>query len=748
MKLKTEIVEEKQKALIVSKINYSFIKIIKKKLLERSTEVFFSSIKPQSYDHFNYLFFIDEVINPAHLPKEKLFILIQIKNKTIPSHNRSNIKVIKVNDENLNENEIEKILWFAFSKSKENSLSLNVFKKKQKEKKESAANFFYQISLKKIFFIIFVLIFITHLLFFLPLSLASYYSFRCYQAIKKNNFTLLEKLINKQSSYLNMTEKLFLKVKPTYLFFSLNTYPDNLIEINKRTGQLLKNTLSLKKIGQKLFGLIFKKNQNEEEKKIIELSLNTLEKQINQLEKDLSIINANPLLNFKPLSQIKKKLFDLLDLVSQFKQTVPFVKEVLAKNTEKNYLLLFANNMELRPGGGFIGSFGTLRFKDLSLQSLKIYDVYDADGQLKAHIEPPEPIRKYLNQPHWFLRDSAFSPDFFENYLQAKSFLAKEMELNNFNGAVLLTTSAIENFLDAFGNIYLPDYHETINRKNFYIKTQYYTEKNFFPGSAQKKNFLSSLTNQLLINLENSSLEKLLFILKKALDEKQIVIYFDQPGELQKIIEKRFWAGRVIEPICLNNYENCVVNYLLPVDANLGVNKSNFFVNRSLNIKVFFDKQGKISHQISISFKNESSLDGFLGGDYKNYFQMYLPIESKITTVNINGVAVDKEVIDNEVINEKIKRIGFFVVVPKKRTMELKLSYVLNQEFKKGRGIYQLIIQKQIGSFNNDLVLEIYLPKNYYLLNQNFIPLVKDNQIIYNTNLSADKIFVIELIKD
>ena len=33
-------------------------------------------------------------------------------------------------------------------------------------------------------------------------------------------------------------------------------------------------------------------------------------------------------------------------------------------------------------------------------------------------------------------------------------------------------------------------------------------------------------------------------------------------------------------------------------------------------------------------------------------------------------------------------------------------------------------------------------------MNQNFSPVVKDGEMIYNTNLSTDKIFLVELIKE
>lgn len=748
MNLKTEIIEEKQTALIISKINYPFIKIIKKKLLEKSVDFFFSPIKPKSYDQFTYIFSIDQSLDLQNISKKKLFVFIQFKkNFLLPK--KPNIKIIKINQEDLNEEEVEKILWFSFSKSRENLLKLYSLERKKelKENKEKKVFLFY-FNFKKIVFLIVLLIFIAHFIFLFPLIIVSYYSFISYQFFKKNDFSQIERLMNKQNFYLKTTENLYLKVKPTYLFFSINTYPDNLIEINKRINQLLINSLALKKISHKIFNLILKKNHSTEEKTVLKLNLVIFRSYINQIEKNLSLIVNNPIINYKPTKEIKKRALTYLELISQLKKIAPFLEEIFAKDTEKKYLLLFANNMELRPGGGFIGSFGILKFKNLTLDFLKIYDVYDADGQLKAHIEPPPPIRLYLNQPHWFLRDSAFSPDFFENYLEAKSFLLKEMGFEKFDGAILFTTTAIENILNAFGNIYLPDYKEIINSKNFYIKTQYYSEKNFFPGSTQKKNFLSSLTKQILINLENVSLNDLIYYLKKSLDEKQIVLYFEQPTDLQKIIDNNFWSGRIIEPNCLNKNENCISDYILAVDANLGVNKSNFFVNRYFHLKIYFDSQGKISHQLSISFKNESFLNNFLGGDYKNYFQLYLPENSTIKDISINGIKIEKEKIDEEIINEKIKKIGFFINIPQKMKTEIKINYYLNEKIKKGRVFYQLIVQKQIGSFNNDFILEFFLPKNYYLLNQNFIPLVKDNQIIYNTNLSTDKIFIIELIKD
>jgi hypothetical protein len=71
---------------------------------------------------------------------------------------------------------------------------------------------------------------------------------------------------------------------------------------------------------------------------------------------------------------------------------------ILGSGEDKNYLILFQNNMELRPTGGFIGSYGVANFGGGKMNGLNINDIYSADGQLKGHIEPPLPIKNYLDE--------------------------------------------------------------------------------------------------------------------------------------------------------------------------------------------------------------------------------------------------------------------------------------------------------------------------------------------------------------
>lgn len=726
MKLTTEIISDKQKALIVSSNSFDFIQILKKRLKKNSVEPYFSSVKPKNIKSFNYCFFIF---------LKKKYLRIEI-------HHHHKIKIVEITKTTLSEEELDKILWFAFSTSQEKYLRLISLTKKEKPLL-TKTNIFKPYLTKNNLIIGTIIFLILFHLVFLPFSLiSSFFIYRSFNNLKKEKIKKTKNYILIASSFNNISKSLYSFSRPTFQIFGLSSLSDNLLDINNESINAINEIEAIFNNSKEIQKMIFIKNKSTADKDDLKLRFQKLNLSLKKLADNIFTINQKLDLPFEKVKSIKNNLIEISDLLSKLKKLLNYFEDILAKETPTKYLIFFANNMELRPGGGFIGSFAILKLKDYEVEELKVYDVYDADGELKAHIDPPKPIAKYLNLPHWFLRDSNFSPDFLENYQKGLFFLEKEMGMTDFNGSILLTTTAIENILTAFNDIYLPDYKETINAKNFYIKTQSYVEKKFFPGSIQKKTFLSNIIQQIIINLENISTPKLLLGLKKSLDEKQITIYFEDKN-IQSLFDSSFWSGRVIEPRCLINTDNCIIDYLFPYDANIGANKANFFINRSIYLKTIFNSNEKINHQLLIKYENTSPSEVFPTGYYRNYFQILIPKNSIIKSITVDGIMIEEY--DQKDKNDKFSLIGFFFEVPPKKNVEIKINYQLENSIKKGKQIYQMIFQKQIGANNADLILDYQFNKNISLINQNFSPLVKDNSIIYNTNLSTDKIFFIEL---
>jgi len=726
MKLTTEIIQEKQKGLIVSAYSFDFIDSLKKRLKKNSIEPYFSSIRPKNIKSFDYSF----------------FIFFKNKNLQIQIHHRHHIKTVEVTGVNLSESDLDKVLWFAFSSSQEKFLKLNYLNKKERLPYEKRLNIIKPHLTKNNLIALLIIIILGLHLVFLPFGLIStFFIYRSFKYLKKENKEKVVNNISKASFFNKISKKLYRFSKPTFQIFGISSLPDALGDINSHSISAIEEAEIILANSKEIQKQLFIKNKSATDKDDLKLRFKTLDQSLKRLTDDIFIINQKLDLPFEKIKSIQKNLVEAADLLSKSRKLINYFEKVISQETPTRYLIFFANNMELRPGGGFIGSFAVIEVKDYQVGQLKVYDVYDADGQLTAHLDPPKPIAKYLNVPHWFLRDSNFSPDFPENYQKALFFLEKEMGMTDFDGSILLTTTSVENILTAFEDIYLPDYKETINVKNFYLKTQFHVEKNFFPGSIQKQTFLSSIVQQVIINLENVSTAKLLMGLKKSLDEKQIVAFF-KDQTIQPLFDSSFWSGRVIEPKCLTGSDDCIIDYLFPYDANVGANKANFFINRSIYLKTIIDEKGQINHQLLIKYENSSPSDIFPTGNYRNYFQIFIPKNSTVKSITVNGVMVE----DYDQKDNDFKLIGFFFEVPPKKAAEVKINYQLGDSVKKGRQIYQMAFQKQIGASNSDLILDYRLNKNISLINQNFSPLVKDDAIIYNTNLSTDKIFFIELL--
>jgi hypothetical protein len=161
------------------------------------------------------------------------------------------------------------------------------------------------------------------------------------------------------------------------------------------------------------------------------------------------------------------KITKPLGLISNLIDTTP---TLFGFNGSKTYLILFQNNFELRPGGGFIGSYGILTLDRGRISDLAIHDVYDADGKLKADITPPFALKRFMGASHWFLRDSNFSPDFPQSASQAASFLKLETN-QNIDGVIGIDVTLLGSLIEADGPVVLPDYKKTLTKDNFYIET-------------------------------------------------------------------------------------------------------------------------------------------------------------------------------------------------------------------------------------------------------------------------------------
>lgn len=420
-----------------------------------------------------------------------------------------------------------------------------------------------------------------------------------------------------------------------------------------------------------------------------------------------------------PLNRIASNTIDLLPTLFGFDE-------------KKTYLVLFQNNMELRPGGGFIGSYGLLTM-DKGKPDFSIYDVYDADGQLKGHVEPPYPIRRFLPSVHWYLRDSNFDVDFSKAASASALFLNIEKG-QKVDGVIGIDVSFVQNILSVLGPIYVADYKEKVTKDNFFTVTEEHAEKNFFPGSTQKKDFLKALFNAIAnhISSKKISYNALLKVFEDSLKEKHFLFAFSQP-EVQNLFTVNNWSSSLWDKRPQD--KTYIADFLGISEANLSVNKANYFVKRKVSQTMTLDAEGNIGGELAIEYKNNSN--AWPGGDYKNYLRIILPLGSTLSGVSFDGTYqaltdaitepliyekknfVPPEGLEVDGTYESGKSIfGFLTNIKAKTSKTISIRYILPHKISKETTSfsYNLRVFKQPGTDEYPYSFSLSYPKNFKVI--------------------------------
>lgn len=418
------------------------------------------------------------------------------------------------------------------------------------------------------------------------------------------------------------------------------------------------------------------------------------------------------------------------------KQIAETLPTILGRDMPVKYLVLFQNNMELRPTGGFIGSFALVTFNQGKIVGLNVSDVYTADGQLKGYVEPPSPIKDYLGEANWFLRDSNWDPDFPSSATTAEWFLEKEIG-ESVDGVIAVDLEFARELIGEIGPIYLSDFGKEINSDNLYEITQYEVEKDFFPGSQKKATFLTALARELMDELINIPADKYIDVGKaitSSLDEKHIQVFLHNKIT-QRALADLGWDGGVYQPTCSGN---CYADWLGVVDSNVGVNKANYFINRRATLNVTMS-EGEIIKELTILVEN--SANPALGNDatYKSYLRVLVPQKALFSDIEVNDVA-GKEFVAPEITEVRgRKEAGVYIEVKSGHSKSITFFWKEKTDLSfEVPGEYRLYWRKQAGTISEQISASFVLPSTIATSGQEYLSLTDEGVLVYNTNLARD----------
>ena len=325
----------------------------------------------------------------------------------------------------------------------------------------------------------------------------------------------------------------------------------------------------------------------------------------------------------------------LQEALDALEKLLPIVPTLLGINTPANYLIEVLDATELRPGGGFIGNYGTATLSGGRLTSASITDSYLLDRPFEdaGHVIPYPAAYKWftLFPSSWSLRDSNLDADFPTAARYAEGIYREEGGKVPVQGVIAITPALIEQVLTITGPVSVPEYHETITAQNIIARIHYYQLDGKVAGSSdipsadglssQRKHFTALLAEHLLTRvrqLSSPNLSRLLLLVMRSVPSKDLQVYVN--SDVAENLLHRFHLDASIQSPGSDS--------LLVVDTNIGGNKANSFIVTTMDDQVTIDNQGNAVHHLGLKYAWIIAGQNYGNSLYQDYVRVYVPSSS------------------------------------------------------------------------------------------------------------------------
>ncbi|KKR04565.1 MAG: hypothetical protein UT32_C0028G0002 [Parcubacteria group bacterium GW2011_GWC2_39_14] len=540
-------------------------------------------------------------------------------------------------------------------------------------------------------------------------------------------------------------------------------------------------------VGKDLIGITSGLKENDGQKLTAKIS--TIQSKAEVLLPQLQEINSNlnkirleaiPEDKQETFKQIKSYFNLALSDLEELSSLATTLNEVLGADHFQRYLVVFQNNNEIRPTGGFMGSFALLDIDRGAIKNMEIPGggIYALQGQLLENKISPYPLQ--LIQSRWEMQDANWFPDFATSAEKVRWFYKKSGGPTT-DGVIAINASLVPKLLEIVGPIAAPKYGKLLTAENFITETQNTVEFEYDKTENKPKQILADIAPTLLekmFDLKGEDLVKLINVFKDGLSEKDIQLYFHNEA-----VEKKFasynWTGAI---------KDTSRDYLSIVNANIRGYKTDAVIEQNYELNSVINDNGEIVNTLKIIRKhNGNANDPLTGKSNVDFVRIYTPEGSQLLTASgfsdipetsfepvqdswtkdedllkIQGSVWIEPNSKTQINNEFGKTVfGNWIQTDPGETSEVTVTYKLPFRFKfnESSGLlnifskktnstyHSLYLQKQSGTQNTSYQVAIHLPNNKkvsWTYPENLD--VDTDTLNYKTNLAKDNLiaFVVE----
>lgn len=329
---------------------------------------------------------------------------------------------------------------------------------------------------------------------------------------------------------------------------------------------------------------------------------------------------------FKEFRVLFTAFVDDLKNISNLNQSI---QDIFGGQGLRRYLLVFQNPYEIRPTGGFMGSFAVADIEDGKLIKMDIPagGSYDLDGQLNENVEPPAPL--LLSNKRWEFQDANWFPDFPQS-AQKIAWFYRHSRKNTVDGVIAINATVLGRILEITGPITDPSRNLTITKDNALATIQDIVENGPEKKDDKPKQIISDLASVFISDLKDikpQDVLQILLSLQDALQKKEVQAYFTDV-QSENAMKQFGWAGSI-----LNTNPN--QDYLMVVNTNIQGQKSDARINQTISHQAMVEDDGSVIDTVTVTRQHTGQeAEDLYGVPNIDYIRVYAPQGSRLISAS------------------------------------------------------------------------------------------------------------------
>jgi hypothetical protein len=399
--------------------------------------------------------------------------------------------------------------------------------------------------------------------------------------------------------------------------------------------------------------------------------------------------------------------------------------DMLGMNGPRRYLVLAEDPAELRPSGGFIGTYGLVTFDKGRMTNSQFQNTLLLDFKPgPPYVEPPTGLKNHLlgTQYSWQLADAGWSPDFPTSAQEALKLYTLESGDSQVDGVIALDTYSIDLVLGVTGPISVPGSGVTFTAGQTTMTALANTRQPTDP-STDRKAILATFGGELLnamLSTPTARWPSLMNALSDAAGQRQLMVWTKDAGD-----------------------------YVQAADANVApTSKYNLVTHRTQNLAVQIDDVGNADDTLTLNWDNRADqpeasalralpytgTEGMLG----NYLRVLTPDRSRLQSVS-GGRLVPLTGVEEISSEAGRTAYGLFLLEPPGMTSAT-ISWVSPYpvETDDTTGLYRLTVQKEAGRPAEPLSVRVTVPEGATILETSAGMAVNGRTATLQTTAAAD----------